>query len=66
MMCLESLAHLLVMVNFSSNFLVYCSTSSPFKTALTKAKASSKLANSKHIRNLDCKKMMIEKMFAVV
>ena len=37
-----------------------------FKIALTKAKAPSKLANSKHIRNLDCKKMMIEKMFAVV
>ena len=35
-MCLESLAHLLVMVNFSSNFLVYCSTSSPFKIALTR------------------------------
>ena len=33
---MESLAHLLVMVNFSSNFLVYCSTSSPFKIALTR------------------------------
>ncbi|XP_023322269.1 FMRFamide receptor [Eurytemora carolleeae] len=36
-MCLESVAHLLVMLNFSSNFLVYCSVSSQFKTALTSA-----------------------------
>ena len=35
-MCLESVAHLLVMLNVSSNFLIYCSVSSPFKTALTK------------------------------
>ena len=42
-MCLESLAHLLVMVNFSSNFLVYCSTSSPFKSALSKVSRSAKM-----------------------
>ena len=35
-MCLESVAHLLVMVNVSSNFLIYCSISSPFKVALSK------------------------------
>ena len=35
-MCLESVAHLLVMFNFSSNFLVYCSVSHQFKTALSK------------------------------
>ena len=35
-MCLESVAHLLVMFNFSSNFLVYCSVSNQFKAALSK------------------------------
>ena len=35
-MCLESVAHLLVMLNFSTNFLIYCSVSSPFKKALSK------------------------------
>jgi len=36
-MCLESVAHLLVMLNFSSNFLIYCSVSTQFKAALLKA-----------------------------
>jgi hypothetical protein len=27
----ESVAHLLVMLNFSSNFLIYCSVSTQFK-----------------------------------
>ena len=40
-MCLESVAHLLVMLNVSSNFLIYCSVSSPFKAALTKVTTSS-------------------------
>ena len=35
-MCLESLAYLLVMLNFSSNFLVYCSVSEQFKAALSR------------------------------
>ena len=35
-MCLESVAHLLVMLNFSSNFLIYCSVSNQFKSALFK------------------------------
>ena len=35
-MCLESVAHLLVMFNFSSNFLIYCSVSHQFKAALSK------------------------------
>lgn len=35
-MCLESVAHLLVMLNFSSNFLIYCSVSNQFKSALSK------------------------------
>ena len=35
-MCLESVAHLLVMFNFSSNFLIYCSVSNQFKSALSK------------------------------
>ena len=35
-MCLESVAHLLVMLNFSTNFLVYCSVSKQFKIALSK------------------------------
>ena len=35
-MCLESVAHLLVMLNFSTNFLIYCSVSAPFKKALSK------------------------------
>ena len=35
-MCLESVAHLLVMLNFSTNFLVYCSVSNQFKAALSK------------------------------
>ena len=34
-MCLESVAHLLVMVNFSTNFLIYCSVSKQFKTVLS-------------------------------
>ena len=35
-MCLESVAHLLVMINFSSNFLVYCFVSKQFKKVLAK------------------------------
>jgi len=35
-MCLESVGHLLVMINFSSNFLIYCSVSNQFKAALSK------------------------------
>ena len=35
-MCLESVAHLLVMLNFSTNFIIYCSVSAPFKRALSK------------------------------
>ena len=35
-MCLESVVHLLVMLNFSTNFLIYCSVSAPFKRALPK------------------------------
>ena len=35
-MCLESVAHLLVMFNCSSNFLVYCSVSHQFKAALSR------------------------------
>ena len=35
-MCMESVAHLLVMLNFSSNFLIYCSVSNQFKKALSK------------------------------
>ena len=35
-MCLESVAHLLVMLNFSSNFLIYCSVSNQFKMSLSK------------------------------
>ena len=35
-MCLESVAHLLVMLNFSSNFLIYCSVSKQFKQALSR------------------------------
>ena len=35
-MCLESVAHLLVMLNFSTNFIIYCSVSAPFKKALSK------------------------------
>ena len=37
-MCLESVAHLLVMLNFSTNFLIYCSVSAPIKKALSKVK----------------------------
>ena len=37
-MCLESVAHLLVMLNFSTNFLIYCSVSAPFKKALSKVR----------------------------
>ena len=33
---MESVAHLMVMLNFSSNFLVYCSVSNQFKKALSK------------------------------
>ena len=36
-MCLESVAHLLVMLNSSSNFLIYCSVSKQFKTALSRS-----------------------------
>ena len=35
-MCLESVAHLLVMFNFSSNFLVYATVSQQFKKTLMK------------------------------
>ena len=35
-MCLESVAHVLVMLNFSSTFLIYCSVSNQFKAALSK------------------------------
>ena len=45
-MCLESMAHLLVMLNVSSNFLIYCSVSSPFKVALSKVS----LARNQHPR----------------
>ena len=34
-MCLESVAHLLVMLNFSTNFLIYCSVSKQFKAVLS-------------------------------
>ena len=37
-MCLESVAHLLVMINFSTNFIIYCSVSAPFKKAFSKVK----------------------------
>ena len=37
-MCLESMAHLLVMINFSTNFIIYCSVSGPFKKAFSKVK----------------------------
>ena len=40
-MCLESLAHLLVMFNFSSNFIVYCSVSQQFKAALSRVSRGS-------------------------
>ena len=33
---MESVAHLLVMLNSSSNFLIYCSVSNQFKEALSK------------------------------
>ena len=42
-MCLESVAHLLVMLNFSTNFLIYCSVSAPFKKALSKVKRYTRL-----------------------
>ena len=50
-MCLESVAHLLVMLNFSTNFIIYCSVSAPFKRALSKVilgdkGQSSKISNS--------------------
>jgi len=35
-MCLESVAHLLVMFNFSTNFIIYCFVSKQFKTELMK------------------------------
>ena len=41
-MCLESVAHLLVMLNFSTNFLIYCSVSAPFKKALSKVRDKEK------------------------
>ena len=37
-MCTESVAHLMVMLNFSSNFLIYCSVSKQFKLTLSKAR----------------------------
>ena len=42
-MCLESVAHLLVMLNFSTNFLIYCSVSAPFKKALSKVTRCARL-----------------------
>ena len=33
-MCMESVVHLMVMLNFYSNFLIYCSVSKQFKQAL--------------------------------
>ena len=36
-MCMESVAHLMVMLNFSSNFLIYCSVSKQFKLTLSRA-----------------------------
>jgi hypothetical protein len=35
-MCAESVSSLLIMINFSGNFLIYCSMLPPFKEALTK------------------------------
>ena len=34
---MESVAHLMVMLNFSSNFLIYCSVSKQFKLTLSRA-----------------------------
>ena len=56
-MCLESVAHVLVMLNFSSNFLIYCSVSNQFKTALSKlclifCKKSSKRKESVKYQNV--------------
>ena len=36
-MCMESVAHLMVMLNFSSNFLIYCWVSKQFKETLSKS-----------------------------
>ena len=51
-MCLESVAHLLVMVNFSTNFLIYCSVSKQFKSVLSNVLAvcfpSLSLAETEH------------------
>ncbi len=33
-MCAESVSSLLIMINFSGNFLIYCSVLKPFQTAL--------------------------------
>ena len=46
-MCLESVAHLLVMLNFSTNFLIYCSVSAPFKKALSKVTRLHKIGSKK-------------------
>ena len=35
-MCLESVAHLLVMINFAFNFLIYVTVSQEFKSTLYK------------------------------
>ena len=35
-MCLEAVAHLLIIFNVSSNFLIYCSVSNQFKASLSK------------------------------
>jgi hypothetical protein len=56
-MCLESVAHVLVMINFSSNFLIYCSVSNQFKAALSKlclffCKKSSKRKESAKYQNV--------------
>eukprot|EP00090_Calanus_glacialis_P038798 TRINITY_DN67629_c0_g1_i1.p1 TRINITY_DN67629_c0_g1~~TRINITY_DN67629_c0_g1_i1.p1 ORF type:complete len:261 (-),score=67.39 TRINITY_DN67629_c0_g1_i1:107-889(-) len=56
-MCLESVAHVLVMLNFSSNFLIYCSVSNQFKAALSKlclffCKKSSKRKESAKYQNV--------------
>ena len=56
-MCLESVAHLLVMFNFSSNFLIYCSVSNQFKATLSKlchifCKKSSKKEDSVKYQNI--------------
>ena len=44
-MCLESLANLLVMVNFALNFLIYVTVSQEFKTTLQKLCCNLRLRN---------------------